>query len=80
MPAALARRLLVGRGHFDRRLSWFTSGRKAWIDEIFVVSAQSHQGINYPIEDGSCSFFFPGLIGLHEKRASTLPYPQLQSS
>jgi hypothetical protein len=44
MPFALARRLLVGRGHFDRRLSRFTGGRKAWIDEI-PVSAQSHQGI-----------------------------------
>lgn len=60
MPFALARRSLVGRGHFDRRLSWFTGGRKAWIDEILVVSAQSHQCINYPIEDGSCSFFFSG--------------------
>ena len=78
VPFALAHRLLVGRGHFDRYLSRFTAGRKSWIDEIAVVSAQSNQGINYRIEDGSCSFF-SGLIGIHEKRSSTLPYLQLQS-
>ena len=78
MPFALAHRLLVGRGHFDHRLSRFTGGRKAWIDEIDVVSAQSHRGITQ--SKMARAPLFSGLIGLHEKRTSILPYPHLQSS
>ena len=73
MPFALAHRLLAGRGHFDGRLSRFIGGRKPWMDEIVVVNAQSHQGITQ--SKMARAPFFSGLIGLHEKRASTLPYP-----
>ena len=71
----LAHWLLVRRGTF-----WppfilvyrWTKGRDGWNSLCPCTVASRH----YPIEDGSCSFF-SGLIGLHEKRASTLPYPQL---
>lgn len=73
MPFSLAHRLLLGRRHLDRCLSRFTGGRKAWIDEIVVVSSCTVASRHYPIEDGSCPLFFSGLIGLHEKLGLTLP-------
>lgn len=61
VPFPLTLWLLVGRGHFDRRLSRFTAGGKAWIDEIVVVSAVA--SMHYPIENGSCPPFFLVWLG-----------------